>query len=114
MDYTFILSSTDVMLRGLKYCGVGLGQQKAMQLHTKVLEVKAHYGSSPLVRPNETQKQQQQQQQLPRRSEIFTNTNEGRDEAPSEKQYSKGESNLLLNQQTGDDDDDDNNNKNNK
>jgi hypothetical protein len=49
-NYTFM--PTDVMWRGLQYCGIGRGQQKAMQLDKKVLEFKAHYGSSPLVVAN--------------------------------------------------------------
>jgi hypothetical protein len=48
-NYTFILSPTDAMWRGLQYCGLERGQQKTMTLHKQVSEFKAHYGSSPLV-----------------------------------------------------------------
>ena len=51
-NYTFILSPADVTWRGLQYCGLGRGQQKAMQLDTKVSAFNAHYGSSPLVVAN--------------------------------------------------------------
>jgi hypothetical protein len=48
-EYTYILSPTDVMWRGLAYCGLGRDQQEAMTLDTKAGMFKAHYGSSPLV-----------------------------------------------------------------
>jgi hypothetical protein len=51
-NYTFILSPTDLMWRGLQYCGIELGDQKAVTLGKKVTEFKAHYGSSPLVVAN--------------------------------------------------------------
>jgi hypothetical protein len=51
-NYTFILSPTDALWRGLQYCGLGRGQQKAMTLNNKVSEFKAHYGSSPFVIAN--------------------------------------------------------------
>jgi hypothetical protein len=50
--YTFILSPMDAMWRGLQYCGIDLGQQKAMKLDKKVSEFKVHYGSSPAVVAN--------------------------------------------------------------
>jgi hypothetical protein len=51
-NYTFIMSPTDAMWRGLQYCGIELGQQKDMTLDKMVTEFKAHYGSSPLVVAN--------------------------------------------------------------
>jgi hypothetical protein len=47
-----ILTPTDVMYRGLQYCGLEYGQQKAVTLRRKVEQFKAHYGSSPLVVAN--------------------------------------------------------------